>query len=147
MSINSLIFKLTEVIESLDYLLDICSKSLSFHCRLWQKFCIVADGFDEENELSLVCVTPSPREEVTEIVVSDSRVSVVQISNECSCRSFIRIYLLVWMSPLLPVIEVEKMREGTRCGKFDLLQMVFGWIGQVLVKGIQTEMHKCIFPS
>lgn len=54
-----------------------------------------------------------------------------------SWHSFFRIYLLGWVSPCLPFTGVERMREGTGCGKFDLLQIVIGWIRQVLVKKIQ----------
>lgn len=47
----------------------------------------------------------------------------------------------------MPFIDVERMKGGAGCGKFDLLQMAIGWVGQVFVKKIQTEIQECIFPS
>lgn len=107
----------------------------------------VADGFEDENETPEVCVKPWPKKERGGIGLRDSGGSIMKMDNECSCQSLISIYLLVWGKLLLSFIEVERMREGTSCGKLHvwLLTDVYWLNWKVLVKRIQVEMQKYVF--
>lgn len=88
-----------------------------------------------------------PKKERGGIGLRDSGGSIMKMDNECSCQSLISIYLLVWGKLLLSFIEVERMREGTSCGKLHvwLLTDVYWLNWKVLVKRIQVEMQKYVF--